>query len=115
MLATALDSLGLLVSLGDGGSVDMADISGDTGRTPDIVQAQSGDERVGLEQQAQGLSDPTAGTEDGDFALGSGGRGEGSGGGLECGSGEHCECVGCELLREKREAEVWRGYSIEMS
>ena len=82
-------SLGLLVTLGDGGGVDVADISSDTGSTPDIVQAQSGDQGVGLEQQAQWLTDPTAGTEDGDLALGSGGRGEGSDGSLESGSGEH--------------------------
>jgi hypothetical protein len=43
-------SLSLLVSLGLSGSVDVADISGNTGSTPDIVKAQSSDQRVGLEQ-----------------------------------------------------------------
>lgn len=86
----ARDSLGLLVTLGDGRSVDMADISSNTGGTPDIVQAQPSDEGVGLEQEGQGLSDPTASAEDGDFALGTGRGGEGSeGGGFEGGSGEH--------------------------
>ena len=68
----------------------MADISSNTGGTPDIVQAQPSDEGVGLEQKGQGLSDPTASAEDGDFALGTGRGGEGSeGGGFEGGSGEH--------------------------
>lgn len=68
----------------------MADISSNTRSTPDIVQAQPGDQRVGLEQKGQGLSDPTASAEDGDFALGTGRGGEGSeGGGFEGGSGEH--------------------------
>jgi hypothetical protein len=68
----------------------MADISSNTRSTPDIVQAQPSDEGVGLEQKGQGLSDPTASAEDGDFALGTGRGGEGSeGGGFESGSSEH--------------------------
>jgi hypothetical protein len=83
-------SLGLLVTLGNSRGVDMADISSHTRSTPDIVQAQPSDEGVGLEQKGQGLSDPTASAEDGDFALGTGRGGEGSeGGGFESGSSEH--------------------------
>jgi hypothetical protein len=82
-------SLSLLVSLGLSGSVDVADISGNTGSTPDIVKAQPSDQRVGLEQQRQGLTDSTTGTEDGDLSLGTSGGGEGSGRSSESRSGEH--------------------------
>jgi hypothetical protein len=83
------DSLGLLVSLGNGRGVDVADISSDTRGSPDVVQAETGDERVGLEQERQGLTDTTSGTEDGDLSLGTGRGREGSDGSLESGSSEH--------------------------
>jgi len=67
----------------------VADISSDTRSSPDIVQAETGDERVGLEQERQGLTDTTSSTEDGDLSLGAGRGREGSDGSLESGSSEH--------------------------
>jgi len=67
----------------------VADISSNTRSSPDIVQAETGDERVGLEQERQGLTDTTSSTEDGDLSLGAGRGREGSDGSLESGSSEH--------------------------
>lgn len=41
------------------GGVDVTDISGNTGSTSDIVEAQGGDERVRLEEQRQRLANTT--------------------------------------------------------
>jgi hypothetical protein len=90
IIAQSPHSLSLLVSLGKSGGVDVADISGDTGSTPNIVKAQRSDQRIGLEQERQGLSDTTSSTEDGDLSLGtSRGRERSEGGSLESGSSEH--------------------------
>lgn len=67
----------------------MADISSNTRGSPNVVQAETSDERVGLEQERQGLTDTTSGTEDGDLSLGTGRGREGSDGSLEGGSSEH--------------------------
>lgn len=77
------DSLSLLESLGDGSGVDVRNVSSDTGSTPNVVQVQTGDKRVGLEQERQGLTDTTTGTENGDLSLSPGGRGKGSSRGSE--------------------------------
>jgi hypothetical protein len=50
----------------DGGSVDVTDVSSDTGGESHIKEPQLGDQRVVLEQEGQRLSDSSRGTEDGD-------------------------------------------------
>lgn len=53
------DLLSLLVSLSSASSVDVADISGDTWCTSDIVERKTGDQWVGLEEEGEGLTDTT--------------------------------------------------------
>ena len=48
-------------------SIDMADVCSDTGCTPDVIQTQSCDERVGLEEKRQWLTDASASAKDGYF------------------------------------------------
>jgi hypothetical protein len=52
-------SLGLLVTLDLGGSVDVGDIGSDTWGASDIVEGETGDEWVGLEEERHGLTDTT--------------------------------------------------------
>ena len=50
---------GLGVSDDGGGGVDVANISGNTGGTTEVVEGEGGDERVGLEEEGEGLSNTT--------------------------------------------------------
>ncbi len=86
-------SLGLLVTLDLGGSVDVGDIGSDTWGTSNIVKSQRGDQWVSLQQQGHGLSDSSGSSKNSDGSLRSERRGESSlgdgRGGLD-GFGEHC-------------------------
>ena len=51
------------------GSVDMADISGDTRCAADIIQAQGRDQFVLLQEERQWLANTSASAEDGNLGL----------------------------------------------
>lgn len=53
-------------------SIDVTDISGDTGSTSNIVEGEPGDEGVELHEKGEGLTNPAGGSEDGHFAIGGG-------------------------------------------
>ena len=57
----------------------MADVSGDAGSAGDVVESESGDERVELHEHGEGLADAAGGAEDRHLALrrGVGGVGKG--------------------------------------
>ena len=72
----------------------MANISRNARRPTNIIQRETADVRVELQQQRQRLADSSTGAEDGDFGVtgGRGGeraRGEGRRDGAEGGAGEH--------------------------
>ena len=73
------------------GSVNVADISSDTGCTTDIIEAQGSDVLVELQEQRKRLANSSSGAEDGDLVLARRGRREaaGLGEGASSRAGEH--------------------------
>lgn len=73
----------------------MANVCGDARGVGDIVEGETRNERVELHEESKGLTDPTGGAEDSNFAVGDGLRGkataEDMGGGCKGGG---CICEG---------------------